>query len=161
MQRTILLIPALVCLGYAGCRHGTPETVPPLQHVDETTSIPTDGTAAGLTGDWELRSNPPQRPPGFSLTVTVDSVVDAQYFGRLTHYFSGDVGRDPREFEAFRDTLRPDGTVRFDIPTVDRELLGIVLEGLATADTMRLSLFVLGPDTLSNGTRRWTLVRRH
>jgi len=160
MRRSPLLLVALLLHGLAGCGGGTQETVPQIQADTDTTATQGDRAAVALLGDWELRSDPPQRPPGFSLTITVDSAADSHYFGRLTHYFAGNVGRDPREFEAFRDSVRTDGVVRLAIPTVDRDMLGIVMEGSVTAaDTIRLNLFVLGPDTLSGGIRRWALVK--
>jgi len=159
MRRSSLLLVALLLHGLAGCGGGTQEIVPEMQPDKDTTATQRDGAAAFL-GDWELRGDPPQRPPGFSLTITVDSAAESHYFGRLTHYFAGNVGRDPREFEAFRDSVRTDGVVSLVIPTVDLDMLGIVMEGSVTAaDTIQLSLFVLGPDTLSSGTRRWTLVK--
>lgn len=165
MQHRILLIAVLVWSGFAACGRGTPEASPPQHRAEDATETPAEarpatGTAAALIGDWELRSDPLQRMPGLRLTVTVDSVTGAWYFGRLTYYFSGNVGGDPREYEPFVDSIRPYGIVTFVLPTVDRDMLGIVLEGTLTTDTIQLDKFVLGPDTLSGGTRRWTLVRR-
>ena len=160
MHRRILLIAALAWPGLVACGHGAPETAPPQQRAEATTEKPASGAAAALVGDWELRSDPPQRMPGLRLTVTVDSATGVRYFGRLTNYFSGNVGGDPRVYEAFVDSIRPDGSVTFVLPTVDRDMLGIVMEGTLSADTIQLDTFVLGPDTLSNGTRRWALVKR-
>jgi len=160
MRHSSLLLVTLLLFGLAGCGGRTQETVPQIQADTDTTAIPRDRAAAALLGNWELRSDPPQRPPGFSLTITVDSAAESHYFGRLSHYFAGNVGRDPREFEAFRDSVRTDGVVRLVIPTVDIDMVGIVMEGSVTAaDTIRLTLFVLGPDTLSSGIRRWALVK--
>ena len=165
MHHHKLLIAALIWPAFAACGHGAPEKSPPQQPVEEATETPIEaqparGAAADLVGDWELQSNPPQRMPGLHLTVTVDSASGSRYFGRLSHYFSGNVGMDPRDFKPFTDSISQDGFVVFAMPTSDREMLGIVMEGTVTADTVRLGRFVLGPDTLSAGARRWALVRR-
>ena len=160
-----LLFAVLIWQGFAACGRGAPETAPPRQPAEEATetsaeSPPARGVAARLVGDWELRRDPPQRMPGINLTVTVDSISGARYFGRLSHYFSGNVGIDPRDFEPFADSIGSDKTVVFAMPTFDREMLGIVMEGIVAGDTIQLGKFVLGPDTLSAGTWHWVLVRR-
>jgi len=164
MHHRKLLIAVITWAGFTACGRGAPETAPPQQSAEVATEMraeaqPAGGTTTGLVGNWELQSDPPQRLPGIRLTVTVDSTSGTRFFGRLSNYFSGDVGIDPRSFESFADSIRPDGSLTFAMPTVDRTMLGIVLEGTYTTDTIRLSRFVLGPDTLSTGTRRWTLVR--
>jgi hypothetical protein len=164
MRHRSLLIAAIIWSGFTACGRGAPETAPPQQHSEELAETPAEvqsagGEAAGLVGDWELQSNPPQRLPGLHLTVTVDSTAGSRYFGQLSNYFSGDVGIDPRDFEAFADSIWPDGSLTFALPTVDRAMIGILLKGTYATDTIQLSTFVLGPDTLSTGTRRWALVR--
>lgn len=135
----------VVLFGIAACGRSKADAVP----IHE---------AAPLIGEWKLRSAPAQRAPGLQLTIEVSTADGAQYTGRLTNYFSGNVGGDPDRYEAFADTVRH-GTVRFFIRAVDRRMLGIVLQGTARCDTIPLDLFVLGPDTLSPGSRQWFLVR--
>jgi hypothetical protein len=164
MGRPIMAM-LLVTLWCAACGRAAPDTTVPLDGTSESGAAGTPvqtpfGSAVALLGDWELRSEPAQRMPGLHLTVTVDSVAGARYFGRLTNYFSGDVGGDPLQFQAFSDSLRTDGTVLFHMPPTDPDMLGIVLEGRLAADSILLREFVLGPDTLSSGTRRWVLVKR-
>ena len=165
MHHRILLIAALAWPFIAACGRGAPEPAPPQHRAEEATETLVEtrsasGMAAALVGNWELRSDPPQRMPGFRLTVTVDSAAGVRYSGRLTNYFSGNVGVDTRMFKEFVDSIRPDGSVAFIMPTYDSAMLGIQLEGDLTADTIHLGTFVLGPDTLSKGTRRWILVKR-
>ena len=188
MHHRKLAVAALTGLGFLACGRGEPDTLPPHQLAEATAATPTaeaaaapteeavvtpaaettevfaedqatPGAAAELVGNWELRSDPPQRMPGLHMTITVDSASGARYFGRLNNYFSGDVGIDPREFEPFVDSIGSDRTVTFVMPTRDGQLSGIVMEGNLVPDTVRLNKFVLGPDTLSNLTRRWVLVR--
>ncbi len=165
MHHRKLVVATLTWLGVLACGRGAPETAPPQQPAEEATEAlakeqPTRSAAAELVGDWLLRSDPPQQMPGLHVTVTVDSASGIRYFGRLSNYFSGDVGIDPQEFEPFADSIGPNRSVVFAMPTRDRDMLGIVMEGTLTADTVRLSKFVLGPDTLSAGNRRWSLVRQ-
>ena len=157
-----LVIAAIIWSGLTACGRGAPEAAPPQLRAEgaDETSAEAQPAGAELVGNWELQSDPPQRMPGIHLTVTVDSTSETRYFGRLSNYFAGNVGVDPRQFEAFADSIRPDGTLRFVLQTVDRDMLGIVLDGTHTADTIQLTTFVLGPDTLSSGTWRWLLVRR-
>jgi hypothetical protein len=98
--------------------------------------------------------------PGLHITLTVDSVSGARYFGRLSNYFSGNVGQDPRAFESFSDSVRAGGIVSFSLPSVESDMLGMQMNGRMAVDTIALDMFVLGPDTISSGTRRWILVRR-
>jgi hypothetical protein len=98
--------------------------------------------------------------PGLSITVTIDSVNGARFFGRLSHYFSGNVGQDPGEFEPFSDSIRHERRLTFTIPAVDRNLIGMAMVGTLGNDTIDLNRLVLGPDTISSGQYRWILVRR-
>jgi len=116
---------------------------------------------SGLLGDWELGSIPPQRMPGISVTVTVDSVNGPRYFGGLSHYFSGNVGQDPRNYEAFVDSIREDDIVTFSMAAARSEAPGMEMRGKFDGDTIALDTFVLGPDTVTSGERRWFLVKRH
>jgi hypothetical protein len=188
MHHRKLAVAALTGLGFLACGRGEPDTLPPHQLAEATAATPTaepaaastadavltpasetteksgedqatPGIAAELVGNWELRSEPPQRMPGLHMTVTVDSTSGTRYFGRLSNYFSGDVGIDPREFEPFVDSIGSDRTVTFVMPTMDGQLSGIEMEGSLLPDTVRLNKFVLGPDTLSNLARQWVLVR--
>ncbi len=162
MHRTIVLFGLLILWGLVGCGRGARDSATPQEHTEAEPSADlrtVSGPAAALIGKWELASKPPQRMPGLHITVSIDSVIGARYFGRLTNYFSGNVGQDPEVFEAFSDSIRTDGGVTFSLPTVGTDMLGMKMEGRLTVDTIDLDLFVLGPDTISSGARRWILVR--
>ena len=147
MHRIVVLFGLLILWGFVGCGRGARDSATPQEHTE------------ALIGEWELGSIPPQRMPGLHITVSIDSVIGARYFGRLTNYFSGNVGQDPEVFEAFSDSIQTDGGVTFSLPTVGTDMLGMKMEGRLTVDTIELDLFVLGPDTISSGARRWILVR--
>jgi hypothetical protein len=98
--------------------------------------------------------------PGLSITVTIDSVSGARYFGRLSHYFSGNVGQDPSRYAHFSDSIRGEGTVTFSMPTLGGSVPGMMMAGALVTDTITLHTFVLGPDTISSGLSRWILVRK-
>jgi hypothetical protein len=93
--------------------------------------------------------------------VTIDSVRGAVYFGRLSHYFSGNVGHDPEGFETFSDSIRPGDSLTFFILSKDARLPGMTLSGVLASDTIELEELALGPDTIVSGPYRWMLVRRH
>ncbi len=164
MLHRILTILVLVWTGFWACGRGAPESAKPRSHAEDANEAVADlqsdsGRAAALIGEWELRSTPPQPLPGLSITVTVDSAFGTRYFGRLTEYFAGNVGQDTGDYEVFGDSIRPNGVVTFSMPTVDHEMLGIVMKGRIATDTIQLDFFVLGPDTISSGPRQWALVR--
>lgn len=156
---------AIIWTALASCGRGSPDPAParePGQSTEEghIRTSPLGPGASDLTGSWELRSDPAQPMPGFRLSLTVDSVVEGRYFGRITNFFSGNVGRNPREFETFSDSILPGGRLTIPIRTVEGGPPRIRLEGTLQTDTIRLHTFVLGPDTLSNSARQWMLVRK-
>lgn len=165
MNGRLFEIGVIVTTVLAACGRGVPDTATPRESVDVTledsSKVVTDsGPAAVLLGDWVLQGVPAPRMPGLQITLTVDSVSGARYFGRLSNYFSGNVGQDPRVFESFSDSVRAGGTVSFSLPRVESDMLGMQMDGRIANDTIALDMFVLGPDTISSGTRRWILVRR-
>jgi hypothetical protein len=165
MNGRLFEIGLIVSTVFAACGRGAPDTATPREGVvlaaDSTSEVVSDsGPAAALLGDWVLQGVPPQRMPGLHITLTVDSVSGARYFGRLSNYFSGNVGQDPRAYEAYGDSVRAGGIVSFSLPRVDSDMLGMQMNGRLAVDTIALDIFVLGPDTISAGARRWILVRR-
>jgi hypothetical protein len=113
-----------------------------------------------LLGDWSLASDPPTPRPGFRLRVTIDSVQGSSFFGRLTLYFSGDVGGDPNAYEPFVGTVDTDGTVAFTISRRDPAMLGIGVVGRLEADTILADTLVIGPDTATSiPGRSWFFVK--
>jgi hypothetical protein len=77
------------------------------------------------------------------LTLRVDSVVESAVMGQLD------------EGELDNDTA-----VRFTIYPQDRDQPSFVLAGKPSPDTIALTTFVLGPDTLSGPDQQWWLIRR-
>jgi hypothetical protein len=118
------------------------------------------GAAQTLLGDWSLATDPPMQMPGLQLRVTIDSAQGSSFFGRLTFYFSGDVGGDPDAFEPFVGALDRDGGVSYTIRQRDPTMLGIALVGRLHADTILADTFVIGPDTVTTTTgRSWFFVK--
>lgn len=164
MSFRLELLPLIGLIWLAGCGRAGSADSSVLAQVDEAATAAASTTQSTrpestLLGNWLLRSAPAQRMPGTQLTVSVDSVDGSAYVGRLSHYFAGNMGIDPAEFQACDDSISADSIVTFRLPTVDPELLGILLVGRLTNDSIALTTFVLGPDTLSKGSRRWYLVR--
>jgi len=129
-----------------------------LEHAESAT---TDVySAAALVGDWDLASDPPLPPPGLHMSFTVDSVAGPSYFGRLSHYFSGNVGGDLTAFKPFVGSMDDHDLVEFRVDQVDAAMLGIVVQGRLGADTIHANALIIGPDTVSGGDRSWLLVKR-
>ncbi|UCF41368.1 MAG: hypothetical protein JSW43_03290 [Gemmatimonadota bacterium] len=114
---------------------------------------------ADLAGDWHLRPAAPLRPGplGMRLTLTIDSVRDAQLYGRLVHYVSGNVGIDPARFRPFEGTVSA-GALAIAIEDADPAGVGLGFAGQVSGDTIHLTTFALGADTLSRDAI-WLLVR--
>jgi hypothetical protein len=122
-------------------------------------SLAEQSTTVNLVGDWLLRADPPLPPEGLRITVTVDSAGSSTLFGRISHFFSGDVGTDPREFMPFTGSIALSGAVAFTIEKRDPTLPGLSLVGQIVGDTLRCHRLVLGPDTLTGGNRSWLFVK--
>jgi len=117
-------------------------------------------TTEVLVGDWSLAAKPPLQTPGLKLRVTIDSARESSFFGRLTLYFSGDVGGDPAEYEPFVGTVDSDAAVAFTITRRDPAMLGIGVVGRLRADTITADTLVIGPDTATNMSgRSWFFVK--
>lgn len=117
-------------------------------------------TADVLVGDWSLAAKPPLQTPGLKLRVTIDSARGSSLFGRLTLYFSGDVGGDPAEYEPFVGTVDSNAAVAFTIRRRDPAMLGIWVVGRLEPDTILADTLVIGPDTATNMSgRSWFFVK--
>lgn len=115
-------------------------------------------TSDDLVAAWMLRSDPPQRPTGLRITFSVDSASGSRFYGELSHFFSGNVGTDPREFEPFIGSVRA-GRIAFEFARRSRPDAGGSLVGHVNKDTVFCDTLVLGPDTLTGRGRRWFLVK--
>lgn len=114
----------------------------------------------GLTGRW-LLVTPEPRPgrAGLRLTITLDSAHADTVYGRVTHFFSGNMGIDPAELAPIRGTRTEDGVVRLPIPWLHRDSPGMLFVGRLARDTIELDTVRIGPDTVEHA-RAWRLVRR-
>ncbi len=117
------------------------------------------GTMSPLEGVWYLASDPPQIMPGIRIELTVDS-ANGSLFGHLSHFFSGNVGIDTKMFAPFTDSSEGDGNITIDIRRTTPVSPGIAFRGRVTGDTIALSVFTLGADTMSGNGRRWFLIKR-
>ncbi|KPJ88148.1 MAG: hypothetical protein AMS18_13690 [Gemmatimonas sp. SG8_17] len=151
--------------GLTACAHGNQSNRVPSDSL-ATAGVPDSPTDAGqmmsedLVAAWMLRSDPPQRPTGLRITFTVDSVSGSRFYGELSHFFSGNVGTDPRDFEPFIGSVRG-GEIAFDVTRRSRPNAGVSLVGHLGTDTVFCDTLVLGPDTLTGRGRIWFLVREN
>ena len=157
MQPTRLLTALLCVTTPLGCARGNSASGD-LEHAEAATTEVQ--SAVALVGDWHLASDPPMPMPGLQMRFTVDSVDGPTYFGRLSHYFSGNVGGDLTAFKPFVGSMDDDDLVEFRVDQVDPAMLGIVVVGRLGADTIHTNALIIGPDTVSNGDRSWFLVKR-
>ncbi len=155
IPRTILALVGATGILVVGCARGNANNDP-----SRGSGVPSSQMAvAGLQGDWVLHAEPPLPATGMRITVTVDSVRGPDVFGRLTHFFSGNVGTDPLEYHPFTGSVDDEGDVAFTIEKRDRPLMGIEVAGQVHGDTLRLRNFVIGPDTVTGGNRAWFFVK--
>ncbi|UCD24282.1 MAG: hypothetical protein JSW51_14885 [Gemmatimonadota bacterium] len=157
MSSSRLLIILICAAAPLSCARGNSGSGDP-----ERSEVPTPAaqSAASLVGNWDLASDPPLPPPGLHMSFTVDSVDGATYYGRLSHYFSGNVGGDLSAFKPFTGSMGDDGSVEFRADMTDPDMLGIVVVGLWQPDTIRVNQLVVGPDTLSARSERiWLLLK--
>jgi hypothetical protein len=151
--------------GLTACAHGNQSNRVPSDSLasagspDSFTDIE-QMTSDDLVAAWMLRSDPPQRPTGLRITFTVDSASGSQFYGELSHFFSGNVGTDTREFEPFVGSVRA-GRIAFAFARRSRPNTGVSLVGHLGTDTVFCDTLVLGPDTLTGRGRLWFLVREN
>lgn len=112
-----------------------------------------------LLGNWHLRPAAPIRRggPGIRLTLTIDSVRAERLYGRLAHYFAGNVGMDPSHYAPFVGTASAHG-VAMRLEHRDPAGPALAFAGQVAGDTVHLATFAIGPDTLSRDAD-WILVR--
>jgi len=156
MTPTQLLL-ALLCITTLACAPSGTKSNEPAQ---SETAAAAPQSAAQLLGEWDLNSNPPLPMPGLRIAFTVDSVWESTYFGRLTHYFAGNVGGNMRDFKPFAGSLDQEKRVEFKAERRDPTALGIVVAGLLRADTIHVDTLIIGPDTLPQRDRQWFLTKR-
>jgi len=117
--------------------------------------------AAPIVGNWILETTPPESLPGrMLLEVRIDSVSAGRLYGRLVHYFAGDVGVDSSAFPQFDGEIGGARVVQLVIRAAANPSAAFRLTGPLGRDTIPLETFIVGPDTLSGHERDWRLVRR-
>jgi len=149
-----LLVGAVTTLSLT-CARGDPN----VYVSSENESPAGQQAAANLVGDWLLRADPPLPPDGLRITVTLDSTVASDVFGRISHFFSGNVGSDPRAYVPFVGALTDGGTIEFTVRHREPTQPGLSVFGRVAGDTVRCDRLVLGPDTLTGGSRSWLFVK--
>jgi hypothetical protein len=125
----------------------------------QTETAPQRATHSQLVGNWHLRPAAPIRRggPGIRLTLTIDSVSAQHLYGRLAHYFAGNVGMDPSDYTPFVGS-GSQGEVAMRLEHRDPAGPALAFAGRVSGDTIALDTFVIGPDTLSRDAD-WILVR--
>ncbi len=132
----------------------------PSGDLPEATADPPAG-GPQVVGTWILESVPPGTAPGrMRLDLRIDSVTGTQLHGQLVHYFAGDVGVDSATFPHFEGEIHDDSLVHLAIRAAARPSAGFEIAGVVGSDTIALTTFVVGPDTVSGHDSRWRLVRQ-
>lgn len=103
-----------------------------------------------MLGEWALTvGDVSGGTPGLRLTLVVDSGTSEAFFGRVTHFFSGNVGLDPRIFRPFRGTVSEDGRVEIPIEPATSDAPPLHLGGRLRGDALQLDSFTVGRDTIT------------
>ncbi len=90
---------------------------------------------------------------GTRIALAVDSADGNAFHGRLTSYFSGNVGIDPRVYRPFRGEVSPaDGAVRLVVVPDDPRALPLGLGGRLVGDSIAVTWLTIGSDTLGGST---------
>jgi hypothetical protein len=113
-----------------------------------------------LEGTWELAfATAARATPGLRLSARVDSGGADGFYGRVTHFFSGNVGIDPGLFRPFRGTLS-DGVVDLAVEPATSDAPRLHFVGRLSGDTIQLQTFTIGRDTVEASSGRSFLIRR-
>jgi hypothetical protein len=125
----------------------------------QTDVAPQQTAHSPLVGNWHLRPAAPIRQggPGIRLTLTIDSVRAERLYGRLAHFFAGNVGMDPSDYAPFVGSAS-EGEVAMRLEHRNPAAPALAFAGRVSGDTIALDTFVIGPDTLSRDAD-WILVR--
>lgn len=103
-----------------------------------------------MQGEWALAVGDVSRgTPGLRLTLVVDSGETEAFYGHVSHFFSGNVGVDPRIFRPFQGTVSEDGRVEIPIEPATAEAPPLRLAGRLRGDTLQLDSFTVGRDTVT------------
>jgi len=155
LGRTVWVLVAILAFG---CSTQPPAQQDPDVEVAEPASRSLPGA---VVGHWVLGVSPePEEPTArIWLELDIDSVSGGRLFGRLTSYLAGDVGIDPSVFPRFDGTITEGREVTIRIGHVDTAISGFEMRGTLARDTIALDRFAVGPDRVSDGLRRWRLVR--
>ncbi|HTY07268.1 MAG TPA: hypothetical protein VMC86_12170 [Gemmatimonadales bacterium] len=114
---------AVLALALACHRH--PDSVPvPAGH---------SGPAAALLGRWTYR---PPSGTGIQIALTIDSASRSAFGGRITRWFAGDVGADPKAFGPVTGSIDARDSVHLAIATPRSSIL---LVGALHGDTLALA----------------------
>ncbi len=112
-----------------------------------------------LAGAWVLEfETMSPAGGGLQLALTVDSGDAAGFYGRVSHFFSGNVGIDPGILRPFRGTLM-EGLVDLAVEPATENAPRLHILGHLSGDTIRLERFTIGRDTVEAGSGRSSLIR--
>lgn len=115
--------------------------------------------APAPVGTWTLAPPPGADRPGIQLTIAIDSARSGTLWGRMTHYFAGNMGIDASRLAPFEGTLSADGRVEFAVEWSGGQAPGFAFAGTLTGDTITLSRLKIGPDEVPSSLMPRYLVR--
>lgn len=113
-----------------------------------------------MVGAWALSASAHMNAPGLRLSLAIDSGVANEFHGHITLFFSGDLGIDPSAFAPFRGTVTTDHLVRIPVESSPPGGTKMYLAGRLVGDTIRLTTFTIGRDTVAAEEGHWLLVRQ-
>ncbi|MFQ6045838.1 MAG: hypothetical protein ACE5PT_05670 [Gemmatimonadales bacterium] len=146
----------IVTLAVGGCsssdRTSDEQQGPDDSHALQETAIAaariTGAQVPSPVGRWTLAPPAGERRPAIQLSIAIDSARSDSLWGRMTHYFAGDMGIDVSHLAPFAGTASADGRVEFAVEWIDGRAPGFAFAGKLAEDTITLTSLKIGPDEL-------------
>jgi hypothetical protein len=123
----------------------TPADPPRQAERAELPEQPVPSIIHPLVGEWVLAMQAATGVgPGFRLSLTVDSGTAEVFHGRVSHFFSGNVGIDPAAFLPFQGMLFQDGVIDIPVRPASGDASPLHFVGRLSVDTIRIATFTIG-----------------
>lgn len=146
-----LVFVASTCVKKADVPSETPADPPRQAERVELPGQPAPPAIHALVGEWALVTlAAPDAGPGLRLSLTVDSGRAEVFHGRVSHFFSGNVGIDPAAFLPFQGKLFQDGMIDIPVRPASEDASPLHFVGRLSVDTIRIATFTIGRDTITS-----------